>query len=232
MSSIRVVIKLQDLDTELRSRRTLQEDIKRRLEDVAHLEMLREGVAALRQQLVGLEQRQRSDEWEVDAVRQQMQELEKKLYGGTIRNPKDLVGLEHEVSTVKAREKEQEDRLLAFMTQLEEQRGELLQASEELETAETLRQEQEQELTTQLRQLDDEIGTLGTQRNVLISQVPSRDLALYESLLLSKQGRALARLERGTCQGCRINIPTTVQQRVRSDQTLVQCPSCSRILYA
>ena len=48
----------------------------------------------------------------------------------------------------------------------------------------------------------------------------------------AKAGRAVARVERGTCQGCRITLPTHLVQRVRAGGMLVQCPSCERILVA
>ena len=55
-------------------------------------------------------------------------------------------------------------------------------------------------------------------------------LGVYESLRTLKQGRAVARIEQGACQGCRISLPTHVVQRARGGTVLVHCPSCERIL--
>lgn len=231
MSSIRVLTRLQTLDTELRTRRNIQEDIQRQLEDVAYLESLREQVATQRPTVASLENEQRSAEWEVEHIKQQVQTEETKLYGGSIRIPKELVSLQQEVGMLKARQQQHEDQLLGIMTQLEEQRGQLDQLTQELSQAEAERQALETQLGQQQQQLEAEIMEMSTQRGALAAQVPRVDMALYESLLAAKQGRAIARIERATCQGCRINLPMTVQQRVRSGQTLIQCPSCSRVLY-
>ena len=231
MSSIRVLTRLQDIDSEIRSRRAAQDEIHRQLEDVAALETLREEVASLKQAVAVLEKQQRSDEGDVEGIRQEVQESEAKLYGGTVHNPKELVNLQQELDGIKARQKEHEDKLLVLLTQMEEQRSALDEATTELDAAESERSELEAELGAQQKQLDQELAAYTERRSGLTGQVPSRDLALYESLLLSKAGKAIAKIERAACQGCRINLPITVQLRVRADQIISQCPSCSRILY-
>jgi predicted nucleic acid-binding Zn-ribbon protein len=50
-------------------------------------------------------------------------------------------------------------------------------------------------------------------------------------LLERRQGRAVAKVERGMCGGCRISLPMTVLQKARSGLDVVQCVSCERILY-
>jgi uncharacterized protein len=62
-------------------------------------------------------------------------------------------------------------------------------------------------------------------------RVERADLVLYNRLRRARAGRAVAKVERGTCQGCRITLPTTVFQRARSGLKIVQCTSCERILY-
>jgi predicted nucleic acid-binding Zn-ribbon protein len=59
-----------------------------------------------------------------------------------------------------------------------------------------------------------------------------RTLSLYEGLRSTRQGRGVALMERGACQGCRITLPTHLVQRLRAGGQLVQCPSCERILVA
>ena len=231
MSSIRVLTKLQDVDTEIHNRRTRLDEIRTQLEDTDALLALQEEVAGLRVTLATLELKQRSDEREVEDARLEVQESEQNLYGGTVRNPKELVNLEQELTGMKTRLKGQEDLLLTFLTEVEEQRNELQHASDQLEAEESRRLALETDLGAARQSLETELDQLTNHRKTLTDQVPSRDLALYESLLISKTGRAIAKIERANCQGCRINLPVTVQLRVRADQTLIQCPSCSRILY-
>ena len=77
-----------------------------------------------------------------------------------------------------------------------------------------------------------EYASLDGQRGARTKGMDASALGLYESLRTKKQGRAVARVERGICQGCRLTLPSHLNQRIRSGDTLIQCPSCERILVA
>jgi hypothetical protein len=61
-----------------------------------------------------------------------------------------------------------------------------------------------------------------------VQQLDSEALDTYERVKLSR-GQAVAKVERGECQGCHIAVPTSQWQRVKAGD-LIQCNSCSRIL--
>jgi predicted nucleic acid-binding Zn-ribbon protein len=62
--------------------------------------------------------------------------------------------------------------------------------------------------------------------------VDPKTLSFYDALRAKHQGRAVAKVERGTCGGCRISLPMSLLQRARSgSHVMVQCSSCERILY-
>ncbi|MER3420422.1 MAG: hypothetical protein C4290_07815, partial [Chloroflexota bacterium] len=84
----------------------------------------------------------------------------------------------------------------------------------------------------QEQELQERRERLHKQRLAHAGRVPPQFLALYERLRSIKRGQAVARIERGVCAGCRITLPTTVQQRARAGAQVLQCPSCERILYA
>ena len=66
-------------------------------------------------------------------------------------------------------------------------------------------------------------------RKLLMSEVGSQALEVYE-WTKTRKGQAVARVEQGTCQGCRISLPMNELQQARTGK-LVQCSSCGRILY-
>lgn len=231
VSSIRDLQQLQSYDLELASCRGTVEEIRAQLEDTEALEELREHERAERHKVPELERQLRSAEWEVEATRETMKAHEGKLYSGKVTNPKELVALHEDVTLVKARQRQQEDVALQVMVQLEEQQALHASLARELAGVEAERKELEARLTEQQRQLQAEVKQLTLQWEEVASAVPQKELDLYKKLLTTKQGRALARVERAMCQGCRINLPMTVQQQVRTNQKLVQCPSCGRVLF-
>lgn len=231
MSSIQELGSLQSTDSKIAVRQETLQDIQRQLEDTAALVELRDQVAEAHQKLGELQRQQRAAELEVESTREFLKTVEGKLYDGKVTSPKELVNLQDEVNMLKARQQRQEEPVLELMDQREHLQALLQTLQQELSQAEQQRSELEVRLQQQRQQLEEELDQLLSQRATMAATVPSKDLQMYEALLTTKQGKALARVERATCQGCRINLPMLVQQRIRSNQELVQCPSCRRILY-
>lgn len=73
------------------------------------------------------------------------------------------------------------------------------------------------------------LSDLGQERQAVASEVTPQTLELYEGVK-SKKGQAVAKVEQGRCQGCRLNLPINEWQRARVGD-VVQCSSCGRILY-
>ena len=88
-----------------------------------------------------------------------------------------------------------------------------------------LRQEQET-LTAEIAQWE-------TKRSQQRKGIDAGMLVLYDALRATHQGRAVAKVERGTCGGCRISLPMSTLHKARAagSNAIVQCSSCERILY-
>ncbi len=76
-----------------------------------------------------------------------------------------------------------------------------------------------------------EIAVLEERRSEQASGINGAVLPLYERLRAARQGRAVAKVEGGACQGCRISLPMNLVKLARSSNDLVQCTNCERILY-
>lgn len=231
MTSIRELRQLQGLDTELSSRQRALEAIQSQLDDTEALEQLRVSAAEAQRALAEVEKQQRPAEFEVETLREQVKGVEKKLYSGEVKIPKELVSIQEEVTSLNKRQGQLEEVLLGVMNQLEEAQQRYNTISEELSQSEEERKSLEVRLSAERDQLETEVKELSSQREQLAVGVPPQDIRLYSSLLATKQGRAVAAVERSMCQGCRLNMPLNIQQRLRANHGLVQCPSCNRILY-
>ena len=74
------------------------------------------------------------------------------------------------------------------------------------------------------------IAALETRRENQLPAVDAESMRLYQLLRERHRGQAVAGVERGMCQGCRIALPMSLVQKARSGGGLVQCVSCERIL--
>jgi len=222
---------LQEIDSALDACKASLADIESRLGEADELAEARQRTLEHQEALQEVEKQQREQEWQIDDLRQKIEPLEKKLYGGTIRNPKELADLQQDVDSLKRRQRGLEDRDLEIMVAVEEAQKEAEEAQRSLSETEEAWQTEQDRLRQEQTSLRQEIEDLEAQRTEQVGLIEPATLTLYEALREAHQGRAVAKVERGTCQGCRISLPMNVVRRVRSGDELVQCTSCERILY-
>jgi len=61
--------------------------------------------------------------------------------------------------------------------------------------------------------------------------LPRLLLEHYQSLFDAGRTPAVVAIERGTCSGCHIRLPTMVESQTRRFPALHTCPHCRRLLY-
>ena len=231
MTSIAELYVLQEIDLELASARASLEDVRSRLGDSDELEAAKaeadEQDAALRV----AEKHFKEQEFEADELRKKIEPVEKKLYTGRVTNPKELADLQKELESLKRRRGALEDNALEAMDAQEQAQQAAAQAQQDVKSLDASYLADQEELGQQQTNLESSIAALEGQRAEQAEQIDAEMLQLYEQISAIRQGRAVAKVQGGACQGCRISLPQNVLQRARSRGNLVQCSSCERILY-
>ena len=231
VSTVRQLYELQEIDLEIDAKNEALALVVSRLGDSEALAEARVSLATEEERLVELERSQRDVEREVEDLRSKVALLEEKLYGGSVKNPKELASLQEQVEHLKRKRRGQEDNVLDIMTEVEAmQKNVSLKSREVARIDEDWRAEQAM-LSGEQAELNAALADLDQKRKDLISRIDAASLELYQGLRRKRQGRAVAKVEQGMCQGCRIVLPLNVLQRARIGQELVQCSSCERILY-
>jgi len=222
---------LQEIDSAIDVARATLAAVEEHLGETEELTSARAAVEEHREALRGLHDSQRDIEWQVDDARSHVTAVESKLYGGTVRNPKELSGLNDDANMLKGQLRRREDELLNHMVKVEEQEAALRQAEAVLKEVEGRWRGEQADLLGQKERLEAELTELESSRQPQAGRVDGRVLDLYGLLRDRRQGKAVVKVERGMCQGCRISLPMSVLQKARSGFDVVQCVSCERILY-
>lgn len=226
------MFQLQEIDLEIDAKRAALAETEEQIGETEELQSAREAVEQSQQTAAELRKRLRAAEYQVDDVGGKIQPLNKKLYGGTIRNPKELSSIEDDVKALLSHKRKLEDQVLEVMAELEEAEATLTTARKELASIESAWAAEQERLKQQKTTLEEEIARLEERRRAQSERFDAATLAVYDSLRAKHQGRAVAKVERGMCQGCRISLPMTLLQKARSSgDGLVHCSSCERILY-
>ena len=231
MTTVADLYLLQEIDLGLQANRAALSEAEERLGESEEVQEARRAVEEQRERLREGQKKQREAEWTVEEIRAKLQPLEEKLYGGTIKNPKELVGFQQDVDSLRGRQRELEDRLLEAMSLVEEAETGLTDAESWLSEVEARWQEEQESLLRQRDVLQGEIQELDGRRCRQETTIDAEVMRQYDALRAAHQGRAVAKVERGICQGCRITLPMHVVQRARRSNHLVRCTSCERILY-
>ena len=102
----------------------------------------------------------------------------------------------------------------------------------ELQALEAELAQQHGALLDERRQLQANLERLEVSREAALSSVLPADRELYDRLRLSKKGRAVTRLEEGSCASCGVAPSSSRIQSARQGNDLILCGNCGRILAA
>jgi len=229
MNSPAQLYKLQHIDQELHGRQQELDEIEAQLNDDESLARVKSRLALENAQLEDTQKRQKEAEWVLEELQQKAERINDKLYGGKVKNPKELVNLDLESKEISKNIHKKEDELLQLMSEAEDIQGNTSSDNRELEGLTEEWQRKQQTLSQRKSEAEAKLASLHHDREELTKQISPEALNLYEQIRMTKE-QPVAKVERGRCQGCHITLPTTQWQKAKAGN-LVQCDSCNRILY-
>jgi predicted nucleic acid-binding Zn-ribbon protein len=229
MSIARDLYQLQEVDTALEANLQGQKRVSGQIGESQVVLKAGAKLAEEQKNLETLSARQKSTDWEIDDLTAKIKETEKKLYGGKIFNSKELGSLQQETDDLKKRRSVLEDKSLELMDQLEDTRKAIENSKEELAKLQAEWQAQQKQFVVELMQLKAAQAVHETNRQQISALIDADTLFTYQELR-KRKGLAVAKVEQGICQGCRITLPNTDLQRAKGGG-VVRCSSCGRIIF-
>ncbi len=143
-----------------------------------------------------------------------------------------LAAYQHQVRSLKKDIAQAEEEGLMLVGEGETVQAESARLAAEIEQAEKVFAEFDRNVAQEMSVARIKLAELEAQRATrMSSRIEPENFALYEKLLASREGVALAELESRICQACYMEVPVNLYVRVARGTQLVQCPSCDRIFY-
>jgi predicted nucleic acid-binding Zn-ribbon protein len=229
------LLDVQALDTRLdqlaHRRRTLPEH--------AALAELETELGVLRDQQVEAETEQsdlarelKKAEGDVDQVRARAERDQQRLDAGQVSSPKELEGLQHEITTLGNRQGDLEEVVLEIMERLEssQSRSSELSAQQEAAQARVAALTASRDTTT--GEIDAETENLQAQRATQAGSLAEDLVALYEKIREQQGGVGAAELRQRRCGGCRLELNNVEINELRDadPDEVMRCDECRRIL--
>lgn len=232
MSQTKALYRLQTIDLDLEKQRKRLRAIKDQLEQDASLRQARDAVTVLEAAQHPVEARVTDLNLELQSLSTQSKQLNDRLYGGKVNNPKEIKDLEGKIEELKRRRSILENTLLENMLTLEDLQASLVDARQQLAQVEQSFSTEHAALRAEGRDLQESIKALKDNREAALQLVEPESLGLYERMRGPKLGRVIAPLDGDSCSVCGVGQTTTLAQRVRQGHELITCSNCGRILIA
>jgi predicted nucleic acid-binding Zn-ribbon protein len=220
---------LQQLDSERDARQRRLVDLEAALEDDRALKEARRTLEKAEERAQKWYVKQRDLELEIQSLSDKMSRSEQRLYGGKVKNPKELADLQAEIASLKRRRQKLEDTLLEAMIEREEAEEDREEADATLGKTASMWSTRQANLKAEREELGRRLEKIQQEREAVLPRIEAVVLATYESLREQKGGQAVALVRDDTCTGCGVAISPSAEWRLRQDE-ICHCDTCRRIL--
>ncbi len=231
MSASLGLFRLQQVDRQIDRTRAQLDAIKKTLENDVELKAALQAVEITQIENHRASHNTKTAEAEVDAQKIKIEQAESSLYGGNVKNPKELQDLQKDIVSLKKHLATLEDRQLEAMLKGEAADNELQKAKVELDKIQARLGSEHGKLIEEQSVHFKQLEKLTEEREAALAPIESSLLQIYEGLRQQKRGVAVVEVIDNACTACGTTVNASFQQNARSQKQLVNCPSCGRIIF-
>lgn len=224
------LIHLQDLDL------TAERD-RRRIADIpAASQALDERLVAAnaavdgaRQRLAANQAARREIDKDLSAVQTRLSKFKGQLM--EVKTNKEYQAMQKEMAVAEEEISAHETRMLERMEEADEIARDLKAAESALKSEQAAVAAERAALEEERVAAERDLDRVLAERAAVTAQISAPALGLFERLAQGRKGVAVAAARDGLCTVCHVRLRPQVFNDVRRNDSLIQCESCSRILY-
>jgi len=225
------LIKLQHLETQIAEARAAIVAHPQRLADAdTRLAEARATLDAAKKRLADNQESRRALEKDVALYQGRLSKFRDQQ--AAVKTNREYQALGHEIETAQQDMGTAEERVIERMVEADT-------VAADVKSAETAFTSQQQQVEAEKRELADDLAGVESalaratqQRADIVKALEPRLLALFEQVARVRKGTAVTSATReGLCAACHVRLRPTVFQHVRTNDEIIQCESCHRILY-
>jgi len=231
MSESLNLYRLQKLDTAIDRITARLQEIEEILSDDSRLKRAQKKVEKTKAQAKKIRIKLNQIEDKVEAQRIKRKTTQAALFGGKIKNPKELQDLQMESEALKRYISQLEDEQLEVMIDYEAAENAETQALKELTQTKGTVAEENAAMLGEKKQLEADLERLIREKEAVLQSVSQKSLSLYQTLHKRKNGVAVAAISEGGCSVCGQSLTPADLQSIRASNKLIFCPNCKRILF-
>ncbi|MBI4459102.1 MAG: hypothetical protein HY648_03455 [Acidobacteria bacterium] len=227
---LQTLMELQKLDDIIRELETEVHSLPRKI--VSMESQLSEHIRAVEASKKNFEENQRlrrRRENDIAALRDKISRFKDQSL--EVKTNEQYRALLHEIEYNEGEIRKLEDQILAEMIDSEALEKKLREAEQSL-TAERARVQQEVAEATRRKEDDEqELREVRVRRSEVQSRLAPQVYEQYERVARQRKGQAVVPVRNGNCGACNVRLRPQAYAQSRSNETVIYCESCGRILF-
>ncbi|GEM_PF-335448 len=226
-----VLRRLQSIDDEIRDVRESRDSMIGNLERLRKVLEHRDGqLAEMREKLTEAEAWFTKKSGELEMEREKLQKSKTKLSGVT--RSKEYVAVNRELDNIRRNIANREDEVDRLSTAIDEFRNTINKEEEKVTELRELANTEANNNAGSLEKMDGQIGEVESRRGEVTKLLMPKLVRRYDRVFKARAGVAVCRVIDGVCAGCNMVVQPRFVAQIMRGSSLVQCPHCSRYLYA
>ena len=232
-TELRKALQLQAIDRQIDALHSERQALVRDAQAEAlekDLHARRARIGGVEKDIAAAESRQRLQELERQSQEAERQRSSRRLYGGEVRDPKELEGLQKNMEGAARKIDELETSILEAMERATALREQLVHDREALARAEHGLAQLRHKNRVRLGEIDGQLPLLAARREEEATRIDAAVLREYERVRSRAGGIAVAAVTSDSCGACGFGLSTLGLSRIRAATVPVTCEHCGRLL--
>lgn len=224
------LIKLQNLDEEIRKTSLILEKIPAQLKDIDRsIDTQFQIVDKTKEKLAQNQKKRRTLEAEVQDIKVLIGKFKHQQSG--VKTNKEYSALIKEIDEAQKRIDDKEEEIISEMLLADEIGEEIQAATAKANKAKEKLTQDKVALNAKNQSLVEEKKRLMKERDDIIPQIPKDQFILYENIFTKMDGIVLSPVTDDFCSMCQIRIRPQVLNELIAASKIILCENCGRILY-
>jgi len=168
-------------------------------------------------------------EKEVEFIETQIKKINDRFL--LIKTEKELGKYNSELEKLNADKGALEEKIIASMEKQEKLSARIKKLKAELELKKAEFSEEMLLINEKMAAHKEELDKLSAHRREFVSGIPAAAVEIYDKLMISKNGVAVAVVSKKICSGCHLSISDNTLSQIKFKTAMVCCPNCQRIIF-
>lgn len=230
LPSLELLIRLQAVETRAADARKRMADAPAEIAALdAKLTASRDAVAAAKQAVADTQAARRTLDKDLLSAQQRLSKYKEQLM--EVKTNIEYHAMQHQIEAATAEVGRVEESILVNMLQADDVNAQVKAAEAALKGSEGAIATERSAIEAEVLAKQKELAASDAERREIEPQLDRHHRELFERVLKARQGIAVTQAADGHCIICHVRLRPQVYNTILTNEAIVQCDSCQRILY-